>query len=140
MIVCGPENNFGFVYSSVDIYFNNPNITACPGPIPGSCDPLATFTECGLNHYECCAACYNGINGCYAYGMDLTDNGGVCQWTILNTGGDPSSLPTYNIGGNTTLFPGSPHCPNGNTHVVKTEPGNSHGVGPCAHGWLEDAY
>jgi hypothetical protein len=72
--------------------------------------------------------------------MDPTNNGGVCQWTILNTGGDPPSLLTYNIGGNETLFPGSPRCPNGNTYVVETKIGNSYGVGPCAHGWMGDAY
>jgi hypothetical protein len=70
--------------------------------------------------------------------MDLSDPyvGGICAWTILDT-----AVDLYlNAGGNATLYPGSGHCPNGNTYVVETTPGNSKGVGPCAHGWLNTAY
>jgi len=138
MVVCGPENNYGFVYDSVEIYTNNPVITGCFNN--GSCGALATFRMPTLNHHDCCAGCYTGINGCYHYWMDFSSGDGICQWQILNTGGDPASLPGYNIGGNASLTPPSPHCPNGNTWVVETTPGNSHGLGPCAHGWLETAY
>jgi hypothetical protein len=44
------------------------------------------------------------------------------------TGGNPSSLPSYNIVANETLAQPSPHCPNGNTWVVETTPGNNYGV------------
>lgn len=72
--------------------------------------------------------------------MNPIDNGGIFKWMILNTGGNPASLPAYNIEANTTVTPPSPHCPNGNSWVVKTTPGTSYGVGPCAHGWLKSAY
>lgn len=72
--------------------------------------------------------------------MDLDVDFGWCEWEILNTGGNKSTLPAYNIAANETVAPPSPHCPNGNSWVTKTTPGNTYGVGPCAHGWLETAY
>lgn len=140
MQVCGPENDHGFIYSDdFSIYTNNPNISACPGP-NGSCGAFATFREWTLDRHACCAACYTDINGCYFYWMDVAKSDGTCQWAILNTGGSPSTEWEMNIGGNTTLTPDSPHCPNGNTWVTKTTPGNSVGVGPCVQRWLDDAY
>lgn len=72
--------------------------------------------------------------------MDVDNSDGTCQWANLNTGGAPSTEWEMNVGGNLTLTPDSPHCPNGNTWVTTTKPGNTVGVGPCVQRWLDDAY
>lgn len=138
--VCAPDNDYGFIYSNdFGMYTNNPNITACPNPA-GGCSILAEFTMFTLDRHDCCAGCYTGINGCYFYWMDLENSDGTCKWAILNTEGSPSTEWEFNVGGNLTLTPDSPHCPNGNTWVTTKSPGNTLGVGPCVQRWLDDAY
>jgi hypothetical protein len=138
--VCGPENNYGFVYNSVEIYTNNPLLAECnPPAVPRSCYPLILYPEPANDHHDCCAACYS-LAGCYSYRMDFSDNGGVCSRVILYTTADPPNEALLNIAGNITKAPPSRFCPNGNMWVTETTPGNSMGVGPCAHGWLKDAY